>query len=402
MADKKELEAVNPKWLLRRISETLPPSLPEELVNMIIALYAHSNCWISKESAERGTFEFSVTVPFSQLAKYTRLTDKGAKKRCERLRDDWQILSWNISANRNHGNDFSIRWQADEAMVSGEVLESQGGVAESLGGVLERSSGVPARTPSVLYGSSGLSGEAIANANVSNEGKELKTAGETPATSALDSNSSFESEFEVSVSGEPVSIHPASLPDFAALPVRETEPARWLANYLCCFLSVREDVEVLSGWEKFWTNDFQDALDSGWSVDELRLAIQMSQFGKSRDFYKRGASIVARLDRLVTYGRKLQERGLLVEVECQSCHGLFVGEDACEHFFDCYGNKPIDPEDAAEEEAMDFADELVSEGYIKEHPELEMYYPWADDDRHMFDPWAGEPEQVDRQFAASR
>ena len=43
MTDKIEREPVNPKWLLRKISETLPPSLPEELVNMIIALYAHSN-----------------------------------------------------------------------------------------------------------------------------------------------------------------------------------------------------------------------------------------------------------------------------------------------------------------------------------------------------------------------
>ncbi len=39
------------------------------------------------------------------------------------------------------------------------------------------------------------------------------------------------------------------------------------------------------------------------------------------------------------------------------------------------------------------ADELVSEGYVAEHPEMATYYPWADDDRHMFDPWADVPKQ---------
>ena len=45
---------------------------------------------------------------------------------------------------------------------------------------------------------------------------------------------------------------------------------------------------------------------------------------------------------------------------------------------------------------MDLADELVSEGYIPEHPDLRMFYPWGDDndDKDMFDPWADEPEQL--------
>ena len=43
---------------------------------------------------------------------------------------------------------------------------------------------------------------------------------------------------------------------------------------------------------------------------------------------------------------------------------------------------------------MWLADELVSEGYVKEHPEMAEYYPWADDDRQMFDPWADAPEQL--------
>ena len=331
MEDKKEREPVNPKWLLRRISETLPLSLPEELVNMIIALYAHSNGWINKEDAECGRFEFSVTVPFSQLAKYTRLTSQGVKKRCERLRDDWKILSWVISANRNHGNDFSIRWEADQSVcpgrmpadgaASGGVLERHGGVPESQGGVLKGSGGVPARTPSVLSDLSGLSEQkTIAIAIVTpDQDKELKTAGETPATPTLSSNS--ESEFDESMSGfgepvsfslvEPVSSSPASTQDFAAIPSWETEPARRLANYLFCFLSVREDVEVPPGWEKFWTNDFQEALNSGRSLPDLKIAIRMSQFGKARKYYKRGASIVRNLELLVNDGQKLQERGLL-------------------------------------------------------------------------------------------
>jgi hypothetical protein len=37
---------------------------------------------------------------------------------------------------------------------------------------------------------------------------------------------------------------------------------------------------------------------------------------------------------------------------------------------------------------------MVSEGYVKEHPEMATYDPWADDDRHMFDPWADVPEQL--------
>jgi hypothetical protein len=243
------------------------------------------------------------------------------------------------------------------------------------------------------------SDETIAIADASPDtNQEQETAGETPATPTLSSepDSGHEPESDESMSGfgDPVSFRPASTPDFAALPSWKAEPARCLANYLFCFLSVREDVEVLPGWEKFWTKDFQEALDCGWSLPDLEIAIRMSQCGKAREYYKRGASIVAQLDLLVRHGRKLQERGLLVEVECQHCHGLFVGDDAFEHIFDCYRNKPVDPEDAAEEEAMYVADEMVSEGYVKEHPDMAKYYPWADDDRHMFDPWADVPEQL--------
>ncbi len=236
---------------------------------------------------------------------------------------------------------------------------------------------------------------AIADASPDTD-QEQETAGETPATPTLGSNSdsSSEAEFDESASGfgDPVSFTPAPAHDSAALPCLKVEPARWLANYLFCFLSVREDVAVLLGWEKFWTRDFQDALDSGWSVEDVARAIRASQVGRAREFYKRGASIVANLELLTENGQKLESKGLLCDFECPKCHGLFVGVEALvEHQLGCY-EKPIDPGDVAEEEAMDLADEMVSEGYVKENPEMATYYPWTDDDRHMFDPWADVPE----------
>jgi hypothetical protein len=45
---------------------------------------------------------------------------------------------------------------------------------------------------------------------------------------------------------------------------------------------------------------------------------------------------------------------------------------------------------------MWLADELISEGYIREHPDMAMFYPWADDDRQIFDPWADVPEHLPR------
>lgn len=243
------------------------------------------------------------------------------------------------------------------------------------------------------------SDETIAIADVSSDKDEQrKTAGETPATPTLSSKSDSSHEpassHSMSESGEPVSLSPAPTHDFDALPSLGTEPARWLAYYLWCFLSVREDVEVLPGWEKFWTKDFQGALDAGWSVEDVVRAIGASQVGRAREFYKRGASIVANLELLAEIGQTLESKDLLCALECHKCHGLFIGVDAViQHGLACY-DKPGDPADVAEEEAMVFADEMVSEGYVREHPEMATYYPWGDDDRRMFDPWAGAPEQL--------
>jgi hypothetical protein len=262
---------------------------------------------------------------------------------------------------------------------------------------------VPGSTDELMMNSSENSLEdslenatAIANPNFG-EARQQKTAGETPATphSPVQQSKSFGSdntELEVPVwASLPV---PATTPphDSAALPSPADEPARWLANYLLCFLSIREDVEIPHSWEKFWTADFQSALDTGWWVEDVARAIRASQVGRAREFYKRGASIVTNLELLAENGQKLESKGLLCDFVCPKCHGLFIGIEALVgHQLGCY-EKPVDPEDAAEEEAMYFADEMVSDGYVKEHPDM-ADYPWPADDWEMFDPWADTPEQ---------
>ena len=43
---------------------------------------------------------------------------------------------------------------------------------------------------------------------------------------------------------------------------------------------------------------------------------------------------------------------------------------------------------------MWLADELVSEGYVAEHPDLRMFYPWDDEDEQVFSPWADTREPL--------
>ena len=106
---------------------------------------------------------------------------------------------------------------------------------------------------------------------------------------------------------------------------------------------------------------------------------------------------MANLELLVEEGQQLDEKDLLAVTECHVCHGLLIGnyiDSLGEHIFPCYDRHiPIDPEDAAEEEAMWLADELVSEGYVREHPCM-ADYPWpAEDWETLFDPWADASEQ---------
>ena len=177
---------------------------------------------------------------------------------------------------------------------------------------------------------------------------------------------------------------------------RRGDPARWLANYLWMYLSVRPEVEIPYSWETYWSLDFQDALDRGWELEQLEAIVQASQYGAARQYYVRAKSIcydenLKRLEKIAEY---LEKKGLLQDVVCPKCKGFFPDIDLMVDHYWASHIPEIDPADAAEEEAMDLADELVSEGYVREHPEMATYYPWGDDDRQVFDPWADVPEQL--------
>jgi hypothetical protein len=158
MADKKEREYVNPKYLLRKMLESLPAELPEELTCTVLNLYAHSNGFLEKADVDAGVFTFTVTASFSQLAKVCHLTPKGMKKRLIRLRDDWHIASWEGKVESNRGNDYSIQWATGVPGVpeGWGTGDAEGGVLENRGGVLERQGGVLSSTPSVFSVFSGV------------------------------------------------------------------------------------------------------------------------------------------------------------------------------------------------------------------------------------------------------
>jgi len=90
----------------------------------------------------------------------------------------------------------------------------------------------------------------------------------------------------------------------------------------------------------------------------------------------------------------LRKLGPLEDIVCPKCKAFFPDYDLMMKHYRASHQREIDPADAAEEEAMWLADELVSEGYLPEHPELRMFYPWEDEDDQMFSPWANEPEQL--------
>jgi hypothetical protein len=168
-------------------------------------------------------------------------------------------------------------------------------------------------------------------------------------------------------------------------PSREVEAAfmsnlqhecNWLANFLWMFIQARPDVEILRPWEKFWTGDFEKALSDGYSFEDIKLAILTSQIPSCRKYYYRGDSICKRLDMLIEKGRTLQERGVLQEHACE-CGALFaMREDLKEHQETCEDQLPIDPEDAAEEEAMYAAEDLIDYGLAPDP--LPDFDPFAD------------------------
>jgi len=198
------------------------------------------------------------------------------------------------------------------------------------------------------------------------------------------------SEFEApvqDVQAPPVSQEDPSPSSAAPLPEVSLEEfqayleddATYLANYLWMFLIARPDVEIIPPWEKFWIQDFKSALDEGHTKEDIELAILCSQTGASKKYYIRAKSICDNLDLLIEKGQKLLERGVLREHECK-CHGLFAMlGDLQEHQETCEIAQAIDPEDAAEEEAMYAAEDAVGRGQMTDITE-------------MTDPFAGERE----------
>ncbi|MGA2856197.1 MAG: hypothetical protein ABSE40_04975 [Candidatus Sulfotelmatobacter sp.] len=152
--------------------------------------------------------------------------------------------------------------------------------------------------------------------------------------------------------------------------------SNWLANYLWAFIQARPDVEILRPWEKFWVADFDKALSDGYSKEDIELAILCSQAGKARELYKRALSICNQLDLLIEKGRKLRDKGVLREHACK-CGALFAMlEDLQEHQETCETALAIDPEDAAEEEAMYAAEDLIGYGEVPDP--LPDFDPFAD------------------------
>jgi hypothetical protein len=174
-------------------------------------------------------------------------------------------------------------------------------------------------------------------------------------------------------------IPPAPLPDAEMEEQAKTYfevPANYLATYLWSFLQHRPDVEVIRPWEKLWIADFDKALSDGYSKEDIELAILCSQAGKAREMYVRALSICNNLPLLIEKGRKLRDKGALREHECK-CHALFAMlEDLREHQETCESALAIDPDDAAEEEAMYAAEDLIDYGLAPDP--LPDFDPFAD------------------------
>ncbi len=187
----------------------------------------------------------------------------------------------------------------------------------------------------------------------------------------------------------------AGSPSSASPFSRTGDLARWAANHLWMYLSVRPEVEIPYSWETWWSLDFQAAIDRGWELEQLENIIRASQQGAARKYYVRAKSICSdeSLERLHKIAEALSKKVLLKDWFCPKCKGFFPDSDLMfEHYWASH-QREIDPDDAAEEEAMWLADELVSEGYVAEHPDLRMFYPWDDEDDQTFSPWTDRSEE---------
>jgi hypothetical protein len=104
-------EPVNFGYIIRRIRECLPEEIAGEedlwVLDTITGLYALSGAYLLKEDLDAGHIKISGRCGYSQLAEFCRITREGAKKRCERIRDRYHILSWRKT---KLGIQFSVRY----------------------------------------------------------------------------------------------------------------------------------------------------------------------------------------------------------------------------------------------------------------------------------------------------
>ncbi len=71
-----------------------------------------------------------------------------------------------------------------------------------------------------------------------------------------------------------------------------------LVSLLYDYLSEREDVDIPADYQKFWGADFLAALDAGHTFEDIKLAIKISQLGKTKEFYKRAKPICEHIEDL--------------------------------------------------------------------------------------------------------
>jgi hypothetical protein len=117
MADKKQREYVNPKWLLRQIMKSLPAE--QYVRSTVAALWTFSNDYIEKDDIANGTVRFSGSVSYSQLAEVLAICESTAKWRMTQLRDTHQLVEWERT---NYGIKFTfgVSLSADGAHPSAE------------------------------------------------------------------------------------------------------------------------------------------------------------------------------------------------------------------------------------------------------------------------------------------
>lgn len=121
MADKKQREYVNPKWLLRQIMKSLPA---EQYVRSTVAtLWTFSNDYIEKDDIANGTVSFSGSVSYSQLAELLAIDGSTAKWRMNQLRDKYQLVEWERT-RFGIKFTFGVFLSADGERRSAQVAES--------------------------------------------------------------------------------------------------------------------------------------------------------------------------------------------------------------------------------------------------------------------------------------